>query len=555
MAKQDPKADIAAMKAAEKLAQNRANTQKELLDLYIKTGKSQEDINKKAKTYENTLLRIAKLKGKQLKLEEKISDEEDSQEKSLYNQLVTGGKILAATQAIKSAVEFISKAQRNTANTMSITLTRAAKLNKEIAKELKFSDMLDTNREEILESMVAMDDLFRTSNLYSANQAKNLSITANKLNISREEATKLSGMMQLIDGSSAEAANTTLALGKNLADANGVKFGKVMKDIANSGKDFANFSGMSLKNMVRTAIETRKMGFELSDAMNVANKLLDIESSIEGQMKFNVLTGKEANFDRARGLVLEGKYAEALQEVSNQVGDISELGILERQTLEGTLGLRGDQLSIANSLNNMQLDNNANIDAANKAFADGNVELAQQLLNKEDATTADEANANAQLNIQESLASQLADQKALKYVMAGMQAIQLALAASSAMKAISDSISATALSFGAAAIPIALGIAGIAAAGYGAYQMVSNMKDGAIDPQGGLLVSGEKGSIQLDKDDSIIAGTNLGGGGNSGMGEKLDKIIQLLSQQRVLNVSGTQLTEIMELEQIPVGVG
>ncbi len=555
MAKQDSKADLAAMKAAEKLAQNRASTQKELLDLYIKTGKSQEEINKKAKTYENTLLRIARLKGKQLKIEEKISDEADDQEKSLTNQLLTGGKLLAVTEAMKSAVDFISKTQRSTANTMSVTLKNAAKINKEIAKELKMSAMLDTNREEILESMVAMDDLFRTSNLYSANQAKNLSITANKLNISREEATKLSGMMQLIDGSSFEASTATLTLAKNLADANDVKFGKVMKDIASSGKDFANFSGMSLKNMIRTAIETRKMGFELSDAMNMANKLLDIESSIEGQMKFNVLTGKEANFDRARGLILEGKYTQALQEVSKQVGDISELGIIERQTLEGMLGLRSDQLSIANSLNSMQLENNANIEAANKAFAEGDMLLAQQLLSGEDATTAAEANANAQLNVQESISSQLADQKALKYVMAGMQAIQLALAASSAMKAISDSISASALSFGAAAIPIALGIAGIAAAGYGAYQMVSNMKDGAIDPQGGLLVSGEKGSIQLDKDDSIIAGTNLGGGGNSGMGEKLDKIIQLLSQQRILNVSGTQLTEIMELEQVPVGVG
>jgi hypothetical protein len=35
------------------------------------------------------------------------------------------------------------------------------------------------------------------------------------------------------------------------------------------------------------------------------------------------------------------------------------------------------------------------------------------------------------------------------------------------------------------------------------------MKDGMIDPKGGMIVSGEKGSIQLDKEDSIIAGTNL----------------------------------------------
>jgi hypothetical protein len=40
------------------------------------------------------------------------------------------------------------------------------------------------------------------------------------------------------------------------------------------------------------------------------------------------------------------------------------------------------------------------------------------------------------------------------------------------------------------------------------------MKDGMIDPKGGMIVSGEKGSIQLDKEDSIIAGTNLIGNKN-----------------------------------------
>ncbi len=63
-----------------------------------------------------------------------------------------------------------------------------------------------------------------------------------------------------------------------------------------------------------------------------------------------------------------------------------------------------------------------------------------------------------------------------------------------------------------AATPLILG--GIAAviAGAAAYSM---MNDGIINPTGGMVVSGPEGSIQLNKKDSIIAGTNLGGGGNS----------------------------------------
>ena len=42
-------------------------------------------------------------------------------------------------------------------------------------------------------------------------------------------------------------------------------------------------------------------------------------------------------------------------------------------------------------------------------------------------------------------------------------------------------------------------------------QPLPKVEDGVIDSTGGLVVSGEEGSIQLDKDDQIAAGTNLGG--------------------------------------------
>ena len=65
-----------------------------------------------------------------------------------------------------------------------------------------------------------------------------------------------------------------------------------------------------------------------------------------------------------------------------------------------------------------------------------------------------------------------------------------------------------------ATIPIVgvpLGIAAAAAVTSAGFGLLGSIKDGVIDPKGGIVVSGEKGSIQLDKDDSIVAGTNLFG--------------------------------------------
>jgi hypothetical protein len=51
----------------------------------------------------------------------------------------------------------------------------------------------------------------------------------------------------------------------------------------------------------------------------------------------------------------------------------------------------------------------------------------------------------------------------------------------------------------------------------------TKVSDAQIDPSGGLVVSGAKGTYQLDKQDSVVAGTDLGKGagtstGDSGMG-------------------------------------
>ena len=71
---------------------------------------------------------------------------------------------------------------------------------------------------------------------------------------------------------------------------------------------------------------------------------------------------------------------------------------------------------------------------------------------------------------------------------------------------------------------IGLGVAGAVGATMAIY---STMNDGVISPTGGMVVSGPEGSIQLNKKDSIIAGTNLGGGGNNNGGNSSAEIREL----------------------------
>ena len=109
-------------------------------------------------------------------------------------------------------------------------------------------------------------------------------------------------------------------------------------------------------------------------------------------------------------------------------------------------------------------------------------------------------------------------------------------------------------------IGIAAIVAGIAVGG-AAYSQMSKknkqtakqgMKDGVIGPDGGMIVSGKKGSIQLDKQDSIIAGTNLGGNSGGGMGseklmQKIDKLISIVEKGGNVYMDGSKVGEALVL--------
>jgi hypothetical protein len=120
--------------------------------------------------------------------------------------------------------------------------------------------------------------------------------------------------------------------------------------------------------------------------------------------------------------------------------------------------------------------------------------------------------------------------------------------AASAAVAVEEGVIAGAKLAGASASTLGLGIpailAGIAA-GAAALIGIMNIGDGMIDPKGGLVVSGEKGTYKLDKNDYVVAGTDLGkkqnpggGGGGGGGSVSIDMapvVAELQNVKAVLN--------------------
>jgi hypothetical protein len=98
-------------------------------------------------------------------------------------------------------------------------------------------------------------------------------------------------------------------------------------------------------------------------------------------------------------------------------------------------------------------------------------------------------------------------------------------------------------------IPVVGWALGLAAAGTVSALGYSYMKDGMIGPGGEMVVSGPKGSIQLDKDDSIIAGTNLLGGDKKKDGKPSQQPTQVTQSSVDMSQTNALLQQLISVIQ------
>lgn len=178
------------------------------------------------------------------------------------------------------------------------------------------------------------------------------------------EFTKLTTKMGVSEESAAGLSKLTLATGKNartvttealgtaqaLQAQNGIQLDnrEVLNDIGRvSGQLLANFKG-NPKAIAEAVVQTKLLGTTLEQTRAQAETLLNFESSIDNELKAELLTGRELNLENARLAALKGDQATVAKELASQAMDFnafSELNVIQQRALAESLGLSADQLS------------------------------------------------------------------------------------------------------------------------------------------------------------------------------------------------------------------
>ena len=157
----------------------------------------------------------------------------------------------------------------------------------------------------------------------------------------------LIGLFSKTQGLTSEQAMNLTTSAVALADANDVAPDKILSDVANNTETFAKFARDGGRNVLRAAVQARKLGIELGTVANAAEGFLDFESSINAELEASIMLGRNLNLQRARELSLAGDLEGLQQEILKNVGseaEFNQLNTLQRQSLAKALGMNVSEI-------------------------------------------------------------------------------------------------------------------------------------------------------------------------------------------------------------------
>lgn len=208
----------------------------------------------------------------------------------------------------------------------SISLTDMINAQENLSKELGIS-VLFANKE--LETFNKLTKLMGVSNKSASNLLKFSKFTNTEYDLYIKSAIK-----------GAAFAQKSLSIQVATKD--------ILEDIGNlSAGILVKFQG-NPEALGKAVIQAQKLGLSLEQIDKIGESLLNWESSIENELRAELLTGRELNLERARAAALVGDQVTLMNELSSQVGsqeDFIKLNVLAQKSLAESFGLSRDEMS------------------------------------------------------------------------------------------------------------------------------------------------------------------------------------------------------------------
>ena len=440
-----------------------------------------------------------------------------------------------------SALKSVDTGAGDMAKGMNMTYSEALGVRRELGGIAAASSDVALNTRGLQETYMAIGNTLGSNAMINEGDLKTFTKLREQAGLTNEELMGIQ-KLSLVNGKTLKE-NTKEILGAaaayNVKNKLALNEKTILKDVNSASASLKLSLGGSAEQVAIAAAKAREFGVNLQQAEAMSQSLLNFQSSIENELSAELITGKDLNFERARGLALNGKTAEAAAEIAKQVGssaDFGKMNVIQQEELAKAAGMTRDELAQSlidrEALNKLSVEGATSAqDAYNKLKEQGlsEIEIQKRLGDTKLASMYEQQSVQERFNqiilkLQEifvnlatpvmaivspfmDLMGYLASSKTLLTgfvgILAGIKAYEAAILAIKVAQAVASSV----------INPVAAGIGLVVAAGVGAM-IYSSMKkpesiqDGEIDLKKGPILSGGFGSVKLDPRDKAMYGAD-----------------------------------------------
>ncbi len=598
---------ISIQKQANRLSIDRTDLESKLNQaIRDRNFKQQKSIEKKLVENKYATQQLELNQSLLIKLKQ-IVDEEDNRkkkleeeailEKSIYLQAKKRYEFLKTSLTgiftyLLTAFKVVDQATTDVAKSTGIT--------KEAAKDLV--DQFDKYAKSVGDSFVSLQKLAKAQTelnaqlgiavRYSAEELETFARLTTIMGLTSDEAGKLA-QFSAASGVSIESYVNNIregAFAAQLSTKTHFTSKQILQDISKlSAGILVKFQG-NPKAIAQAVVQAKALGTSLEQVDKTAESLLNFESSIGAELEAELITGRQLNFERARAAALTGDQVTLMEEMAAQAGSLAEfqdMNVIAQQSLAQAFGMSASEMAEmlmkqeaiakygdeAAKLNQEQLDymQKNNLTAAQMVEKIDNQRSAQEKFN--DAMEKIQGIVGELVSgpfgqLAELMGKILDSTAGLAAIMAvyiGRQVFSLGLSIldyqakkrAAKMNAVDASLE---IAKSTAKIPgMGLAAAALAAAAFVGFTALLSKADDFISPgYGKRMILSPEGTVALNDNDTIVAGTNLGGKGgggssNDGVIAAIANLTNIMSKQPTpqfaLNVGGEQIGAVVGKQQ------
>jgi hypothetical protein len=440
---------------------------------------------------------------------------------------VVGKNILKAFGPLTLIAQFVqglSEADKETTElqkSMALTKTEALGFRMELMNAAGATGDINITSSKLLKTFGELNKQFGFITNFASSTLATMTKLTGVVGVSSESAGNLAAASELTGTSFESNYKDVLGTSYELQRQSGVQMD--LRDILEqtgkvTGTVRANL-GANPAQIAKAITQAKLFGASLKDVAEAGKSMLDFEQSITAELEAELLLGRDINLERARAAALAGDQVTLAQELQKEAGtfsDFTKMNVIQQEALAKAMGMQSDQL--ADILFQQEVQGKS----AKELRALGKEELAERL---EAQTLQDRLNAAIEKmqNLFTDLASGLTP---LLYVLGKALSIVGVIAAT-----IQDLMSFIGMGFGGDN-PGSSATVGALKSLFG----METMDDGVIPTgYGETIIKKGKDTIALNNNDTVVAGTNLGGGNEEA--KRTNQLLErLISQPSVFKI-------------------